>query len=61
MGNPQFGSVLGPKWGKVDVLADFPSSVHLDRFSFELRQFEFDGSTGVCGRYLELQLELVSD
>jgi len=53
--------VLGPEWREVDILANFTPTVHLDGFSLELWEFEFDRAAGVGGRYFELQFELVSD
>ena len=45
----------------MDILTNFPPSVHLDSLSFEFRQFQFDGGAGVGGWNIELQFELIAD
>lgn len=61
MSDTEFGGVLGPKRGEVDVLADLASPVHFDGFAFEFGQFQLDGGARVGGGYLELELEFVFD
>ena len=59
MRNSQFGRVLGPKRRKMDILAYFAPSVHLDSFALEFGQLKFYGCAWVgCGD-LELEPELI--
>lgn len=53
--------MLSPKRCKMNILTYLSPSIHFDSFSLELGQFEFDGTAGVCGWYLELEFELISD
>ena len=59
MRDAEFGGVLRPKRGEMDVLTDLPSPVHFDGFAFQFGQFQLDGRARVGGGYLELELEFV--
>lgn len=61
MGDPQFGGILGPKRGEMDILTDLATSVHFDSLALKLRKFQFDGTGWVSCGDLELKFEAVSD
>ena len=45
----------------MDILTNLSPSVHLYRFSLQLRQFYFDWTAGVGSWHLKLQFEVISN
>ena len=61
MSNTKLRLVLGPERRKVDIKADLATSVHLERLSIELGQFEVHRSDRVSRWDLKAEIELPLD
>ena len=53
--------MFGPQRSKMNILAYFSTSIHLDGLAFELGKLEFYGSTWVGGRDFKLKFELIAN